>query len=101
MDMVRSMTSVSNLPPNMWSEALNKVVYILNRVPSKSVLKIPFELWNGWKPSLNHVHIWSCQLEVRVYNPYERKLDPKIVGGFFIGYAEKSKGFRFYCRQIF
>ena len=49
MDMVRSMTSVSNLPPNMWSEALKTAVYILNRVPSKSVPKTPFELWNGWK----------------------------------------------------
>ena len=97
MDMVRSMTSVSNLPPNMWSEALKTVVYILNRVPSKSVPKTPFELWNGWKPSLNHVHIWGCQVEVRVYNPHERKLDPKTVSGFFIGYAEKSKGYRFYC----
>ena len=97
MDMVRSMTSVSNLPPNMWSEALKTAVYILNRVPSKSVPKTPFELWNGWKPSLNHVHIWGCQVEVRVYNPHERKLDPRTVSGFFIGYAEKSKGYRFYC----
>ena len=97
MDMVRSMTSVSNLPPNMWSEALKTAVYILNRAPSKSVPKTPFELWNGWKPSLNHVHIWGCQVEVRVYNPHERKLDPRTVSGFFIGYAEKSKGYRFYC----
>ena len=97
MDMVRSMTSVSNLPPNMWSEALKTAVYILNRVPSKSVPKTPFGLWNGWKPSLNHVHIWGCQVEVRVYNPHERKLDPRTVSGFFIGYAEKSKGYRFYC----
>ena len=32
-----------------------------------------------------------------MYNPYERKLDPRTVSGFFIGYAEKSKGYRFYC----
>ena len=75
MDMVRSMTSVSNLPPNMWSEALKTAVYILNRVPSKSVPKTPFELWNGWKPNLIHVHIWGCQIEVRVYNLHKRKLN--------------------------
>ena len=97
MGMVRSMTSVSNLPPNIWSESLKTVVYILNRVPSKSVPKTPFELWNGWKPCLNHVHIWGYQVEVRVYNPHERKLDPRTVSDFFIGYAEKSKGYRFYC----
>ena len=93
MDMVRSMTSVSTLPPNMWSKALKTVVYILNRVPSKSVPKIPFELWNGWKPSLNHVHIWGCRVEVRVYNPHERKLDPRTASGFFI---KKFKSYRFY-----
>ena len=32
-----------------------------------------------------------------MYNPHERKLDPRTVSGFFIGYAEKSKGYRFYC----
>ena len=31
------------------------------------------------------------------FNPHERKLDPRTVSGFFIGYAEKSKGYRFYC----
>ena len=25
------------------------------------------------------------------------KLDPRTVSGYFIGYAEKSKGYNFYC----
>lgn len=97
MDMVRSMISNSNLPLSLWSEALKTAVYILNRVPTKAVPKTPFELWNGWKPSLKHLHIWGCQVEVRVYNPQERKLDPKTVSGYFIGYAEHPKGYKFYC----
>jgi hypothetical protein len=32
-----------------------------------------------------------------VFNPNIGKLDPKIVSCHFIGYSEKSKGFRFYC----
>ena len=32
-----------------------------------------------------------------MYNPHERNLDPRIVSGFFIGYVEKSKDYRFYC----
>jgi hypothetical protein len=43
MDMVRSMISRSSLPLSLWSEALKTTVYILNRVPSKSVPKTPFE----------------------------------------------------------
>ena len=98
MDMVRSMlSSNSNLPKSLWTEALKTSVYILNRVPTKAVSKTPFELWKGWKPSLNHVRIWGCPSEVRIYNPQEKKLDPRTISGFFIGYAEKSKGYKFYC----
>ena len=32
-----------------------------------------------------------------MYNPYEKKLDSQTVSGYFIGYPEKSKGYRFYC----
>ena len=35
--------------------------------------------------------------EVRVYNPHEKKLDPRTISGYFIGYAERFKGYRFYC----
>ena len=45
---------------------------------------------------MHHVGVWGCQSEVRVYNPLERKLDPMTISGYFVGYAEKSKGYRFY-----
>ncbi|CAH9072186.1 unnamed protein product [Cuscuta epithymum] len=96
-EMVRSMLSYSTLPPSLWMYALRTATYLLNRVPSKAVHKTPYELWTGRKPSLRHLHIWGCPAEVRVYNPHERKLDLRTVSGFFIGYPEKSKGFKFYC----
>jgi hypothetical protein len=43
-DMVRSMLSYSTLPIGLWIEALKTVIHILNRVPSKSVLKTSYEL---------------------------------------------------------
>jgi len=46
---------------------------------------------------LRHIRVWGCPSEVRVYNPHEKKLDPRIISGYFIGYTEKSKGYRFYC----
>ena len=62
MDMVRSMMSYSTLPINLWMEALKTAIYILNRVPSKSVPKTPYELWTGREPSLNHFRVWAVQL---------------------------------------
>ncbi|KAL0400199.1 UNVERIFIED_CONTAM: hypothetical protein Sradi_2363200 [Sesamum radiatum] len=97
LDMVRSMMASSKLPKFLWIVALKTAVYILNQVPTKAVSKTPFELFKGWKPSLRHVRIWGCPSEVRVYNPQEKKLDPRTISGYFVGYAERSKGYIFYC----
>ena len=96
-DMVRSMRSNTKLPQYLWSEPLKTIVYIFNRVPTKAVPKTPFELFKGWKPSLRHIRVWGCPSEVRIYDPQKKKLDPRTITGYFIGYAERSKGYRFYC----
>ncbi|KAL4376717.1 hypothetical protein GQ457_02G017480 [Hibiscus cannabinus] len=55
------------------------------------------DMVRSWKPSLRHIRVWGCPSEVRIYNPQEKKLDPRTISGYFIGYAENSKGYRFYC----
>jgi hypothetical protein len=97
MDMVRSMLSYSTLPISLWMEALKTVVHILNRVLSKSVPKTSYEMWTDRKPTLNYLHVWGYPAEAKLFNPSIRKLDPKTVNCHFIGYVDKSKGFRFYC----
>ncbi|RVX23060.1 Retrovirus-related Pol polyprotein from transposon TNT 1-94 [Vitis vinifera] len=99
-DMVRSMISHSTLPEKLWGEALKTAAYILNRVPTKAAAKTPYELWTGRKPSLKHFHIWGCPAEARPYKPHEKKLDSKTVSSYFIGYAERSRGFKFYDPAI-
>ncbi|KAF7810492.1 Retrovirus-related Pol polyprotein from transposon TNT 1-94 [Senna tora] len=40
------------------------------------------EAWlikKGWKASLNHIRVWGCPAEVKVYNPHEKKLDPMTI----------------------
>ncbi|KAK8944130.1 hypothetical protein KSP39_PZI007676 [Platanthera zijinensis] len=88
--------STSTLPDSLWGEALKTAAYILNRVPSKAVTKTPYELWTGKKPSIKHFHIWGCLTEARPYKPHERKLDSRTVTCYFIGYSEKSRGYKFY-----
>ena len=97
MDMLRSMRSNTKLPQYLWTETLKTAMYILNRVQTKAVSKTPFESFKGWKPSLRHIRVWGCPSEVRIYNPQEKKLDPRTINGYFIEYAERSKGYRFYC----
>jgi hypothetical protein len=100
MNMVRSMLSYSTLPIGLWMKALKIVIHILNRVPSKSVSKTPYELWTGHNSSLNYIRVWGCPAEAQIFNPNAGKLEPKTVSCYFIGYPEKSKGFRFYCPDM-
>jgi hypothetical protein len=97
MDMVMSMLSYSNLPLCLWMEALKTTMLILNRVPSKSVAKTPYELLTGRKPTLNYFNIWGCPAEARIFNLGQEKLDERTTSCHFIGYPERSKGYRFYC----
>ena len=95
-DMIRSMISHSNLPISLWGEALKTATYILNRVPIKATTKTPSELWTDKNPNLKHFHIWGCPTKERPYRPHEKKLDSRTVSCYFIGYSERSKGYKFY-----
>jgi len=57
LDMVQSMMSYIQLPDSFWGHTVETAIYILNNVPSKSVLETPFELWRGRKGSLCHFRI--------------------------------------------
>ncbi|GJS25267.1 retrovirus-related pol polyprotein from transposon TNT 1-94 [Tanacetum coccineum] len=61
--------------------------------------KTPYELVRGKKPDLKHFHVFGSLC----YSTNDRddlgKLKPKADIGIFIGYSEKSKGFRIYNRR--
>ena len=95
-DMVRSMISHFTLPESLWAEAIKTAVYVLNRVLSKAVAKTPYELWTNKKPSIRHLHVWGCPAKARPYKPNEKKLDSRTMSCFFVGYFERSRGFKFY-----
>ena len=75
-------------------EVLKTSIHILNRVPSKLVPKTPYELWTVKEPSLNYLCVWGCPADAKVFN---QNIGTKTVSCHFIGYPEKSKGYRFYC----
>ena len=83
MDMVRSMISFANVPIFLWNESLKATKYLLNRIPSKVIPTISFELWISRKPILRHLHVWSCPAVARIYNPQEYKLDSRIIFWIF------------------
>ncbi|KAJ9566124.1 hypothetical protein OSB04_002090 [Centaurea solstitialis] len=92
--MVRSMMCRSSLPVSFWGHALETAAHILNRVPTKSVEKTPYEIWTGKKPKLSFLKIWGC--EVYAKRPTSEKLKPKSDKCFFVGYPKTTVGYHFY-----
>jgi hypothetical protein len=68
MDMVHSMLSNSTLSLGLCMGALKIAAHIINRVPSKSVSKTPYELWTGRNPSINYLLVWDFSAEVKIFN---------------------------------
>ena len=89
LDMMRLMLSNSSLPKSFWGYTLQTTVYLINRVPSKSTPKTPFELWTGHKPSLRHIRIWGYQAHVK--KTKVDKLESRIELCFFVGYPKEMK----------
>ena len=94
LDMVRSMMSRTDLPISFWGYALSSAIFILNRVPSKSVGQTPYEIWTGKKPSFSFLKIWGCEAYVKRLD--STKLQPKSDKCLFVGYPKETKGYYFY-----
>ena len=58
---VRAMLSDSKLPKKFWAEILSTASYVQNRSPTNAVKAMtPYEVWKGYKPNDNHLHILGC-----------------------------------------
>ena len=84
------MMSQTNLPLYFWGYALETATFTLNRVPSKSMEKTPYEIWTGKRPSLSFLKIWGCDAYVKSFTP--TKLEPRSDKCIFVGYPRETKG---------
>jgi hypothetical protein len=57
LDMVRLMMSQTDLTLTFWGYALETVVFTLNRVPTKSVERTPYEIWTGKRLELSFLKV--------------------------------------------
>ena len=92
--MVRFMMRFAGLPISFWGYALESACYILNRVPSKSIAKTPYEMRMGRKPVLSHLRVWGCLAYVKRF--LTDKLGPRSDKCLFVRYPKESKGYYFY-----
>ena len=84
------MMGFTSLPISFWGYALETAYCILNKIPSKSVDKTPYEIWTGRKPVLSHLRVWRCPAYVKYLKT--DKLGSKFDRCLFVGYPKKLKG---------
>ena len=65
LDMVRSMISQTDILLSFWGYALETAASILNRVPSKSFEKTPYEIWTEKRLGLSFLKVWGCEAYVK------------------------------------
>jgi hypothetical protein len=92
--MVRSMMSQTNLLLSFWGYALETVTFRLNRVPTKSIERTPYEIWNGKCPRMSFLNVWGCEAYVK--RLMSDRLTPKSDKCCFVGYLRETKGYYFY-----
>ncbi|KAG8489272.1 hypothetical protein CXB51_017288 [Gossypium anomalum] len=79
---------------DIWGHALETAIFTLNRVPSKSVQKTPYEMWTRKRPSMSFMKIWGYKAYVK--RQTFTKLEPKSERCIFAGYLKETKGYYFF-----
>ncbi|CAL9004505.1 unnamed protein product [Prunus brigantina] len=95
MEMEKCMIHEKELTYNLWCEAMNIAVYLLNRSPTKALeSSTPFERFSGRKPGIKHLKVFGSMCYPLVPGDVRHKLEATSVMGVFIGYDICEKGYR-------
>ncbi len=98
MECARSMILAQGLELEFWGEAVNTVVYIKNRCPTKALdSKTPQEAWSGRKPDVFHLRVFCCKAFAHAPDEKRTKLESKSMPYVFLGYHEGTKAYRLMC----
>ena len=89
----------AHLPISFWGDALLTAIFILNRVPTKSIATTPYELWIGRKPNLSILKPWGCAAYVHDFSHKYGKLGTRGKKSTFSRYSNVSKRYVFINQQ--
>lgn len=93
----RTMLLESGLNKNLWAEAINTAVFVINRTgPSRIKNKTPYEIWWNKEYDINNLQVFGNRVSIHVPDQKRLKFDSKAELGYFVGYGENTKGYRVY-----
>nr|GEV01728.1 hypothetical protein [Tanacetum cinerariifolium] len=89
-----------NVSRELWGEAVRHAVYLLNRLPSKSLPDItPYEAWYGKKPNLEHLKTFGCIVFAKYTGGHLKKLDDQGKKMVHLRVKDGTKGNHLYDPQ--
>ena len=91
------MINIASLSIFFWRYALDTACYVLNKISSKSVNKIPYEMQTRHKMVLSHLRVWRCLTYIKWLKT--NKLGLRSDKCLFVGYPKKIKGYYFYLTE--
>ena len=94
MSFVKSMLKEKRLPIELWAEAVNTCVYVLNQSFTKILLdSTPYEKRSGRKPSIDHLRVFGSVVHVKTAKKVS-KLEDKSSVMILIGHELGTKAYR-------
>ncbi|XP_074360140.1 uncharacterized protein LOC141700219 [Apium graveolens] len=95
--MARSFLKEKKLPLTFWGEAIRHSIYVLNRLPTRSVSGMtPHEAWSGIKPNIGHIRIFGCLAYMKLPSVHTTKLSDRSKLVINLGKEPGSKAYRLY-----
>ena len=89
------MLKEKSLPRELWGEAVNTAVYLLNRSSTLSLQGgTSYEAWTGRKPSIAHLRVFGSIVHVKCTKTPQKKLEDCSTPMIFIGYEVGTKAYR-------
>jgi hypothetical protein len=87
LEMARPMLFASNLPLQLWSEAISTAAFIRNRLPHSKTGVSPHFHWHGFKPSLSQLRVFGCVVHAQIPEETNRqKWDVRSEELYLVGY---------------
>ncbi|GIM15146.1 hypothetical protein Vretimale_17958, partial [Volvox reticuliferus] len=86
LEKTRAMLVESELPQQLWAEALATANYLRNISPVAGAKVTPHEAFMGTKPDISHLRVFGCAAYAHVPKEKRNKLEPVSRKGIFVGY---------------
>jgi len=95
--MARIMLKTKKMPKEFWAEAVDYAIYLSNRCPTINLNDMtPKEAWSRRKLNVSHLKVFGSIGYVHEDDQVRTKLDGKSKKMIFVGYNQKSKGYKLY-----